>query len=65
MAPWGPDAGDEKVMPEMNEFGYEVNLHMNFPFYGGTYNQTKVSSLTTLLKSLLYLIAGQMTAEYR
>uniref|UniRef100_A0A914VIY8 NIDO domain-containing protein n=1 Tax=Plectus sambesii TaxID=2011161 RepID=A0A914VIY8_9BILA len=43
MAPWGLDAGDEKVMPEMNDYGQAVDLHMNFPFYGGSYNQTQVS----------------------
>ncbi|VDO16353.1 unnamed protein product, partial [Haemonchus placei] len=43
MVPFGPEVGDEEVIPGMLTSGQTIDLHMYFPFYGGLYNYTTIS----------------------
>uniref|UniRef100_A0A914ZFV6 Protein mesh n=1 Tax=Parascaris univalens TaxID=6257 RepID=A0A914ZFV6_PARUN len=43
LVPFGPDAGDQQVLPGMLTGGQTIDLHMYFPFYGGLYNYSVLS----------------------
>ncbi|KAK5984433.1 AMOP domain protein, partial [Trichostrongylus colubriformis] len=43
LVPFGPEVGDEEVIPGMLTSGQTIDLHMYFPFYGGLYNYTTIS----------------------
>ncbi|VDO19626.1 unnamed protein product [Heligmosomoides polygyrus] len=47
MVPFGPEVGDEEVIPGMLTSGQTIDLHMFFPFYGGLYNYTTVAFVFT------------------
>ncbi|VDM79473.1 unnamed protein product [Strongylus vulgaris] len=42
LVPFGPEVGDQEVIPGMLTSGQTIDLHMFFPFYGGLYNYTTV-----------------------
>lgn len=48
LVPFGPEVGDHKVHPGFLTSGQTVDLHMWFPFYGGFYNYTTVSLISSL-----------------
>uniref|UniRef100_F1KR18 Protein mesh n=1 Tax=Ascaris suum TaxID=6253 RepID=F1KR18_ASCSU len=43
LVPFGPDVGDQQVLPGMLTGGQTIDLHMYFPFYGGLYNYSVLS----------------------
>ncbi|EYB85480.1 hypothetical protein Y032_0297g1731 [Ancylostoma ceylanicum] len=43
LVPFGPEVGDQEVIPGMLTSGQTIDLHMYFPFYGGLYNYTTIS----------------------
>ncbi|KHN87860.1 Uncharacterized protein F54D1.6 [Toxocara canis] len=43
LVPFGPEAGDQQVLPGMLTGGQTIDLHMYFPFYGGLYNYSVLS----------------------
>ncbi|VDD90608.1 unnamed protein product [Enterobius vermicularis] len=43
LVPFGPEAGDQQVLPGMLTSGQTIDLHMYFPFYGGLYNYSSLS----------------------
>jgi hypothetical protein len=45
LAPWGPEVGDKAILSNMQSSGQTIDLHTNFPFYGGLYNYSTVSAL--------------------
>ncbi|VDK71415.1 unnamed protein product [Anisakis simplex] len=43
LVPFGPEAGDQEVLPGMLTGGQTIDMHMFFPFYGGLYNYSVLS----------------------